>query len=230
MASELCNSYFSIFYSMTPAEISKRYKEVVKRSLDRHLDLFLTTHFLRSPTQDLEFATLEAYAAFQPKPSEWDHYLRSHQAKRLSDAFGSNSTVRALDQAIKGWWVKQKAQGLQKFQQVHKQHCVSKDDFQTLFSSETELACAYCHITEGQFQRLIYAGQVQTKRLRTRGSAFEIDCREPYLGYAAGNLALCCYWCNNAKSDEFKVEEFQPVAEALGQVWQLRLRTIDNLN
>jgi hypothetical protein len=212
---------------MTPAEITKRYKEVVKRSLDRHLDLFLTTHFLRSPTPDLTHATVEAYATFQLEPAEWAHYLRSHQAKSLSAAFGSTSTIGALDQAIKAWWVNQKAQGLQAFQQVHQQQCISEADFQNLFPSEAELACAYCHVTEREFQRLIRAGQMQTKRLRTRGTAFEIDCREPRLGYTTGNLALCCYWCNNAKSDEFSVEEFQPVAEALGQVWRQRLEVLD---
>jgi hypothetical protein len=50
------------------------------------------------------------------------------------------------------------------------------------------------------------------------------------LGYTTGNLALCCYWCNNAKSDEFSAEEFQPVAEALGQVWRQRLEVLDNPN
>jgi hypothetical protein len=214
---------------MTAAEITKRYKEVVKRSLDRHLDLFLTAHFLRSPTQDLTHATAEAYATFQLKPLEWDHYLRSHQAKRLDDAFGSTSTIGALDQAIKAWWVKQKPQGLHAFQQAHQQHCISEADFKMLFPSGTELACAYCHITESEFQRLIRAGQVLTKRLRTRGAAFEIDCRDPRLGYTAGNLALCCYWCNNAKSDEFIAEEFQPVAEALAQVWRQRLQMLNDL-
>ncbi|MVN79275.1 hypothetical protein GO988_23325 [Hymenobacter sp. HMF4947] len=213
---------------MTAAEVTKRYKEVVKRSFDRHLDLFLTAHFLRSPTQDLANATPQAYAMFQLEPLEWDYYLRSHQAKRLSAAFSATSTVGALDQAIQDWWGKHKVQGLQAFQQAHKQHCISEDDFRALFPLETELCCVYCGITAGQFQRLIRAGQVQTKRLRTRGSTFEIDCREPRLGYAAGNLALCCYWCNNAKSDEFKAEEFQPVAEALGRVWRQRLRNVDN--
>jgi hypothetical protein len=211
---------------MTAAEITKRYKEVVKRSLDRHLDLFLTAHFLRSPTQDLTHATAEAYETFQLRPSEWAHYLRSHQAKRLDAAFGSASTVGALDQAIKAWWVNQKAQGLHAFQQAHQQHCISEADFNMLFPAGTELACAYCHLTEGDFQRLIRAGQVQTKRLRTRGTTFEIDCRDPRLGYTANNLALCCYWCNNAKSDEFIDEEFQPVAEALERVWRQRLQML----
>jgi hypothetical protein len=56
-------------------------------------------------------------------------------------------------------------------------------------------------------------------RLRTRGTSLELDCRLPKLGYTEGNVVLCCYWCNNAKADEFSAEEFQPIADALALVW-----------
>ena len=69
-------------------------------------------------------------------------------------------------------------------------------------------------------------GQVHTKRLRTCGTAFELDCCDSELGYQIGDVVLSCYWCNNAKSDEFSAEEFQPIADGLALVWRRRLAEI----
>jgi hypothetical protein len=210
---------------MTSTEITQRYKAIVKRSFERHLDLFLTVQFIRSSALEV---SPDSYKAFQPTDQEWNSYLSSHQAKSFDTVFG-DSTIRELDDAIKSWW-KEIGDKMLEYEQIHRdQYCISPTEFQALFTSQSELACEYCHTTETQFQRLINTGQIQTKRLRTRGTTFEIDCREPHLGYTSGNLAICCYWCNNAKTDEFSQEEFQPVAEALGLIWQQRLLVIASL-
>jgi 5-methylcytosine-specific restriction endonuclease McrA len=209
---------------MTSTEITQRYKAIANRSFERHLDLFLTAQFLRSSAQALEVSP-DSYKAFQPTDQEWSSYLASHQAKSFDAAFGGG-TIRELDNAIKTWW-KDVGDKKVEYEKIHRdQYCISQHEFQHLFASQSELACEYCHTTETQFRQLIHAGQIQTKRLRTRGTTFEIDCREPHLGYTTGNLAICCYWCNNAKTDEFSQEEFEPVAEALGQIWQQRLSAI----
>ena len=42
-------------------------------------------------------------------------------------------------------------------------------------------------------------------------------------GYEEGNLVLSCYWCNNAKTDEFTATEFKPIGELIGQTLKARL-------
>lgn len=206
---------------MTSTEITQRYQAIVKRSFERHLDLFLTAQFLRSSAQALAVSP-DSYRTFQPTDHEWSSYLSSHQAKSFDAAFG-NGTIRELDDAIKTWW-KEVGDEKFKYEQIHReQYCISQQEFHNLFASQAELCCEYCHTTETQLKTLIKAGQIQTKRLRTRGATFEIDCRNPHLGYTQGNLAICCYWCNNAKTDEFGQEEFQPVAEAMSLIWKGRL-------
>jgi hypothetical protein len=208
---------------MTQAETTRRYQAVCKRSLARHLDLFLTTCFLRSPQQELSQTGPEVYQTFQPTQQEWTFYLRSQQAKSYGASI-DNIRIGELDKAIKEWW-KSIGTPLKEYEEIHQQfHYISANEFQALFTAEP--ACAYCHVTEAQFQTLISAGQVQTKRLRTRGHTLEIDCKIPQLGYADGNVVLCCYWCNNAKTDEFSMREFQPIADALEQVWRRRLTLI----
>ena len=135
---------------------------------------------------------------------------------------GYNS-VQQLDEAIKAW---KQAANVAPYRQVHDElYCLSQDEFFALFAHPA--ACAYCHLTQVEFTRLHVVGQLHTKRLRTRGTSFEADCREPYLRYQSGNVVACCYWCNNAKSDEFTAAEFGPVAEALAQVWQARLLSLE---
>ena len=208
---------------MNQPSIQIRYNSVFKRSFERHMDLFLTTQYLQFG--HFAEASTDAYRAFDPTSAHWSNYLRSHQAKSLGAVIGGIHTVGELDVAIKGWWERNKG-ALDPYRAVHteREFCISLAGFQEIFiTPSNELACAYCYITEAEFKQLVDRGQVQTKRLRTRGTTFELDCRVPELGYKAGNVVVCCYWCNNAKSDEFSPEEFQPVADALARVWQERL-------
>jgi hypothetical protein len=34
---------------------------------------------------------------------------------------------------------------------------------------------------------------------------------------------MACYWCNNAKTDEFTAEEFKPIGEAIGAALMARI-------
>lgn len=203
--------------------MSSRYHAVRKRSFERHLDLFLTTCFLRSPQQDLSHVTPALYQAFHPTPQEWMFYVESQQAKSYATSV-NNINIGTLDKAIKAW-LAENAPCLKDYEAFHQ--CISLPAFNALFIPEPT-ACAYCHITQTEFKALRQAGQLQTKRLRTRGTSFEIDCRRPELGYTEGNLALCCYWCNNAKTDEFSDAEFQPIADALALVWRWRLSLLES--
>lgn len=83
--------------------------------------------------------------------------------------------------------------------------------------------CYFCKIKESEIQTLYMAGQLLTKRLGTRGFKMEVDQRNPNNGYVEGNIALCCYWCNNAKTDEFSEEEFTPVGRMIGNILRNRL-------
>jgi hypothetical protein len=201
-----------------------RYSAVRKRSFARHLDLFLTASYLRSTNGSLEHISQDEYRCFQPAAEERAAYLRSHQARCLSEPFAHGQTVKSLDIAIRQWRKVNPALEAE-LRVIHNQHhCLSAEDFKQLVSNQAgELACEYCELTESDFRQLIGRGLVRTKRLRTRGSTFEFDCRDPEQGYTKNNVALCCYWCNNAKTDEYSTEEFKPVALSLAAVWRQRL-------
>ena len=69
------------------------------------------------------------------------------------------------------------------------------------------------------------AKKIYTKRIATRGRTLEIERLLPNQPYDdLNNLVYCCYWCNNAKTDEFTAEEFQLIAQVLKIIWSNRLK------
>ena len=77
--------------------------------------------------------------------------------------------------------------------------------------------CAYCGIS----MKLLNNIKLYTKR--ARGYSMEIDQKDPYGYYSGDNCVACCYWCNNAKTDEFSVQEFKEIARGINAVWNQRL-------
>ncbi len=106
----------------------------------------------------------------------------------------------------------------------------TKKKFTTVFEdfynwySPFERKCGYCGITEEEISSLLDRKKVFTKRIGTRGRTLEFDRKVPNLGYEIDNVVLCCYWCNNAKTDEFSYEEFKQVGAVFSEIWKQRLK------
>jgi 5-methylcytosine-specific restriction endonuclease McrA len=92
------------------------------------------------------------------------------------------------------------------------------DSFKLL---ENTTKCYYCEITKEQIVELGNKGKLRKKNLR--GWSLEIDRKNPNLEYFADNCVMACYWCNNAKTDEFTAEEFKEIAKGIKKVWSNRL-------
>ncbi|WP_170020340.1 hypothetical protein [Campylobacter sp. RM16190] len=86
--------------------------------------------------------------------------------------------------------------------------------------------CCYCGITEKQLELLGKKEQLKTKRITTRGYTLEVDRKLPNLEYSDKNCCMACYWCNNAKTDEFSPSEFKEIARGINKVWNERLKAI----
>lgn len=87
-----------------------------------------------------------------------------------------------------------------------------------------ERSCAYCGISPEQLEKLnANAGTEFGLTSRGRGKKLEVDQIQPKKGYVKDNMTLCCYWCNNAKTDTFSVLEFKEIARGINKVWNKRL-------
>jgi len=108
-----------------------------------------------------------------------------------------------------------------------------KEKFEKIFPlkefekmTKDETTCSYCGISLDQIKALGENKKLNNKRSDTRGYTLEIDRMLPNLEYSKENCCMACYWCNNAKTDEFSPEEFKPIARGINKIWNKRLETI----
>src|SRR5690349_5653112 len=87
--------------------------------------------------------------------------------------------------------------------------------------------CVYCKLPESELKILhAQVGHIN-KRFPKRGKVLEIDRKKPDLPYSEiSNLALACYWCNNAKTDTFSSDEFEQIGKTIQRIWENRLDKI----
>ncbi len=83
-------------------------------------------------------------------------------------------------------------------------------------------SCKYCCLTEKMIVELANREMLFKKNLR--GWSLEIDRIKPNHEYGPDNCIMACYWCNNAKTDEFTHEEFIEIGKAIKVVWEKRLK------
>jgi hypothetical protein len=78
--------------------------------------------------------------------------------------------------------------------------------------------CYYCGIEEHEVQQIVVHGLLTSNRFplngkimqgRSRGMWLEVDRIHPKEKYTRDNAVLCCYFCNNDKSDVFHGLEYK---------------------
>jgi hypothetical protein len=88
---------------------------------------------------------------------------------------------------------------------------ISFDDFQSWYSDQ-DLSCHFCGLSELEMQEITMAGILTSKRFPQNGVIgqgtsravwLEVDRIDPNGLYSRDNCVLCCYYCNNDKSDVF---------------------------
>jgi len=113
----------------------------------------------------------------------------------------------------------------------------SFDDFEDFYSWHTEQnkCCYYCELKEEEMQEIVMKGILKSNRFpqngiigrgQSRGVWLEIDRLKPKENYSRENCVLCCYFCNNDKSDVFHGDEYKDFME--NRVAFLRQKINDN--
>ena len=97
-----------------------------------------------------------------------------------------------------------------------------RKEFEDFLDEKKE--CHYCHINKEQIDVLIEKRKLNKKK-HTRGWSLEIDRIKPNHEYTRANCVWCCYWCNNAKTDEFSYDEFIKIGDVIKSIWDERLHS-----
>lgn len=84
--------------------------------------------------------------------------------------------------------------------------------------------CHYCGISQEEINELFDRGEMKPARNGKRGRKLELERVMPKESYEnTDNLKLACYWCNNAKTDQFSEDEFKLIAVGIGKALKARL-------
>ncbi len=101
------------------------------------------------------------------------------------------------------------------------------DVFQKWYDSRKG-SCDYCGLTSDE-SLLLFHGYPKSTRGGRRGKRLEIDRINPSIknyGQDINNLALACYWCNNAKTNYFTFEEFKKIGERIKDIQDARIENL----
>jgi len=201
-------------------QVTKRLYEIkAKESFKARFDLLLFKHIIEGGNDPISEQNLGSF-----KIEENDAVLKQYiniywQREDYKNNEINKKKINDIYHAMKKWREDQK--GL--FERLQKYYVTQifpnvfpYEDFRNFINSKSE--CEYCHITEDKIKVLIDAQKLNKKK-DTRGWTLEIDRIKPNYEYTKENCVWCCYWCNNAKSDEFSYDEFKKMGEVIQSIW-----------
>jgi hypothetical protein len=209
---------------LTFNKANQKYTALKSRAFKSYLDIFLISSYISNKDLSVS-ATLETYKSFDYNDKRISKANKAFQLSKDADNF-IGSPLRDLDNAIEKWHLSNDIEPFKEFFLANR--IISWENFKMFYESDNPYAnegrrfCHYCNLSEGNLESYVASGKIKTKRLSTRGRDFEIDRIVPFKGYTKDNIVLACYWCNNAKTDEFTYEEFLPIGKQIQRVWVKR--------
>ncbi|HPQ35916.1 MAG TPA: hypothetical protein PK563_15585 [Tenuifilaceae bacterium] len=195
------------------------YKSIAKRSFETKLNLYVFEMALESSGHQAELDA-ERFNNFSIPIELVKKYTAEYWQTERSEKIG-DKTVDEIYKWMNSYKEKNKssielaqASYIQNFNQVF-----PEQDFDRLVEQKS---CFYCGLTINDMVSLATKRKLFKKN--ERGWSLEIDRKNSNLEYSKENCVMSCYWCNNAKTDEFTAEEFAVIGKAIAMVWHDRLR------
>lgn len=200
--------------------LQSKYEGLRLRSFNTKLELFLFDLCLKQ--LELEAVLPTTFISFTITDELVVDYQRSWQVK-IGTINGVD--VDKIDEAIISWNErnKQLKEILYEEYKSNFDSVLTLDSFASIYPENRSMRkCVYCNATEDQFDQLSANDNIYTKN--ARGKHLEIDRLNSNKEYKKENIVLACYWCNNAKMDEFTYDEFKlNIGPAMDELWSKRM-------
>ena len=214
----------SEFVSSFHKILKQKYQNLAERSFKTKLELFL---FSLSYKEELLNFTFDDFRKFSIEDSLVSKYETSWNLSG-EDHFSVNNrvTIEEIDDGIKKWEI-QNSEFKNELLNDYKKHfdgVLGYDELVELFpENPNDRVCYYTGLSDSDLESLRHRKLIYTKR--ARGRIMEIDRINSNREYSKDNIVLACYWANNAKTDEFTIEEFtDEIGPGIRKIFQNRMR------
>jgi len=167
----------------------------------------------------------EEFLRFQITKELMDLYENACQLKEAERLTMDGPTMAQIDEDIEKWTQHNsdlKMEFSRQYMAYFKTEYFPYSEFQEIYHPDpAKRVCHYCKVSDAEIKMLRSRGRIRAKA--NRGYSMEIDRQKPNLEYSKENCVLACYWCNNAKTDEFSYGEFSKhIGPSIQSVWKER--------
>lgn len=197
-------------------EIRKKYRIKAKDSFKTKKKLFLFS---------LAVQTIDSFSLI-----DFENFTISEDLEKI---YSSEYWQQLENYEINNISIKEISQRIEKLENIHTDLFKS---LETLYIEKFSLKfpesdfvkliettyCHYCQITLDEIETLGEKKKLYKKSLR--GWTLEIDRLNSNFEYSPENCVMSCYWCNNAKTDEFTENEFLQIGKEISKIWKTRLK------
>ncbi len=218
------------------SEAISRYESLRKRNFERilfekfNIDVFLRAFPILAERREVDLGIARSSILdqkYSPTNSMFTHEFGPADQAKIAEIYTDMSRVR-LRNSLMDTWLNAHTKTIKILESEYSdewfEKALSFKHFSSFYgSNDNDRACEYCGVFESTIETLSQDAMINTKRFYSRGKSMEVDKRDPQKPYCNGNLVLSCYWCNNAKTDEFSFEEFKRIGEQISKIWQERL-------
>lgn len=203
--------------------LKERYRDIQARSFLTKLELFLLDRVIR--LSHIREITPEEFKRFEITDHHIKQYSDAWRLKETEKYIEGSMIIQQVDMIIEQWYKEENELMKELFRQ-YKALFITEYfpfiEFESLFPHNSkERTCHYCNISDYEVKHMRDKRKIFSKR--NRGYFMEIDRIEPNKEYSKDNCVLACYWCNNAKTDEFSSDEFlEHIGPGIQSVWKER--------
>lgn len=203
--------------------LKERYREIPERSFRTKLEVFLLDRLTR--LSHINGITPEEFNRFEITNQSAEQYSKAWQLKETDTYIEADMIIQQIDMLIERWYKEKnelKEELFRQYKALFLTDYFPFSEFESLFPVDSkQRTCHYCKISDYEVEQMRNSRKIFTKR--PRGYFMEVDRIEPNMEYSKGNCVLACYWCNNAKSDEFSLDEFsEHIGPGIQSVWKER--------
>lgn len=203
-----------VYIEMDEAKATTIYKAKAKSSFKTKMNLFL----YRLAKEGKSLIDGKAFSKFNLENEQ--ELIKEYTTEYIQEEYDyviSNSTVEEIYQKMSKLKKQTIVRELERDYISKFENVFPIEAFRETFRKE---ACCYCEITTNEIAELIDLRKINKKA--NRGFNLEVERFDSNLEYTEDNCDMACYWCNNAKTDEFTKKEFKKIAKGIRKVWDSR--------